>query len=261
LSLPPPSNPSDADRAVFEARDLTKAVRILTALGESALFEEFALRLDDQLASAAEHDLLAEIARQRLSPKLAVRSAKSGMRRGIVATASAYPLVAVPPAASLAVEPALALAITRQESEFDQRAVSSAGARGLMQLLPSTARLVARQSGRQYNLAWLTDDPGYNMELGSEYLGSLVNQWGGSYILAIASYNAGPGRARQWVNAYGDPRSPGVDPVDWLETIPIAETRNYVQRVMENLQVYRARLSDPPPPVRIEEDLKRGRWS
>jgi soluble lytic murein transglycosylase len=178
-----------------------------------------------------------------------------------VATASAYPLVAVPPAASLAVEPALALAITRQESEFDQRAVSSAGARGLMQLLPSTARLVARQSGRQYNLAWLTDDPGYNMELGSEYLGSLVNQWGGSYILAIASYNAGPGRARQWVNAYGDPRSPGVDPVDWLETIPIAETRNYVQRVMENLQVYRARLSDPPPPVRIEEDLKRGRWS
>ncbi|MET0546786.1 MAG: lytic transglycosylase domain-containing protein [Caulobacterales bacterium] len=261
LALPPSPAPTDADKALFEARDLTKAVRILAALGERELFEEFALRLDDQLSSAAEHELLSDVSMQQLLPKLAVRSAKSGMQRGIVSTTAAYPLSQVPASASRVLEPAFTLAITRQESEFDPNAVSSAGARGLMQLLPSTARVVAKQTGRQYDVSWLTMDPGYNMELGSEYLAQMVRNWGGSYILAIASYNAGPGRARQWVDAYGDPRSPSVDPIDWLETIPIEETRNYVQRVMENLQVYRARLASNPPPLRLQEDLKRGSWN
>lgn len=259
LTLPPPEAPTDADKALFEARDLTKAIRILAALGERDLFEEFALRLDDQLSSAAEHELLAEAATQQLQPKLAVRSAKAGLSRGIVPTTAAYPLATVPQSATRVLEPAFTLAITRQESEFDPYAVSSAGARGLMQLLPSTARVVAKQTGRQYDLSWLTMDPSYNMELGSEYLSSLVNNWSGSYILAIASYNAGPGRARQWIDAYGDPRSPTIDPIDWVESIPFEETRNYVHRVLENLQVYRARLSPTPQPLRLQEDLNRGR--
>ena len=258
ISLPLDAVPTDADRALFEARSLTKAIRILSALGERDLFEEFALRLDDQLSSAAEHALLAQVANQQLQPKLAVRSAKAGLARGIVSTTAAYPLASIPPSASRVLEPAFTLAITRQESEFDPYAVSSAGARGLMQLLPSTARLVAKQSGRQYNLNWLTGDPSYNMELGSEYLASLVNNWNGSYILAIASYNAGPGRARQWIDAYGDPRTPGIDPIDWMESIPFEETRNYVHRVLENLQVYRARLATPQP-LRLQEDINRGR--
>ncbi len=259
LTLPLEAAPTDADKALFEARPLTKAIRILAALGERELFEEFALRLDDQLSSAAEHQLLSQIAMQQLLPKLAVRGAKSGLARGIISTSAAYPLAPVPQSATRVLEPAFTLAITRQESEFDPHAVSSAGARGLMQLLPSTARVVAKQSGRQYDLSWLTMDPSYNMELGSEYLASLVNNWGGSYILAIASYNAGPGRARQWIDAYGDPRSAGVDPIDWMESIPIEETRNYVHRVLENLQVYRARLSPTPPPLRLQEDINRGR--
>lgn len=259
ISLPLDAVPTDADRALFEARSLTKAIRILSALGERDLFEEFALRLDDQLSSAAEHALLAQVANQQLQPKLAVRSAKAGLARGIVSTSAAYPLASIPPSASRVLEPAFTLAITRQESEFDPYAVSSAGARGLMQLLPSTARLVAKQSGRQYDLNWLTGDPSYNMELGSEYLASLVNNWNGSYILAIASYNAGPGRARQWIDAYGDPRRPGIDPIDWMESIPFEETRNYVHRVLENLQVYRARLATAPQPLRLQEDINRGR--
>lgn len=259
ITLPLDPLPTDADRTLFEARSLTKAVRILAALGERDLFEEFTLRLDDQLSSAAEHQLLAQIATQQLQPKLAVRGAKAGLARGIVSTTAAYPLAPVPPAASRVLEPAFTLAITRQESEFDPYAVSSAGARGLMQLLPSTARLVAKQSGRQYDLSWLTGDPSYNMELGSEYLASLVNNWNGSYILAIASYNAGPGRARQWIAAYGDPRTGAIDPIDWMESIPFEETRNYVHRVLENLQVYRARLSAAPQPLRLQEDINRGR--
>ena len=128
--------------------------------------------------------------------------------------------------------------ITRQESLFDREAVSSAGARGLMQLMPGTARQVSGQLGQAYSLSRLTSDPDFNVLLGSTYFAGLVDQWGGSYPLAVASYNAGPGNARRWVNANGDPRTPGVDMVEWIEQIPFTETRNYVQRVLENAVVY-----------------------
>jgi soluble lytic murein transglycosylase len=111
-----------------------------------------------------------------------------------------------------------------------------------------------------YQLASLTNDPEYNMTLGSAYLGDLIDDWGGSYVLAIASYNAGPGRAREWINDWGDPRQRGVDVVDWIELIPISETRNYIQRVLENLQVYRHRLTGAPSPIAIEQDLRRGQF-
>lgn len=149
-------------------------------------------------------------------------------------------------------------AITRQESAFDGKAVSHAGARGLMQLMPATARETARSVGLPYDVARLTSDPGYNARLGASHLGDLVSRWNGSYILAIASYNAGPGNVRKWIAAYGDPRSPNVDAIDWVERIPFNETRNYVQRVMENLQVYRRRLNNETA-LLIEKDLHRGR--
>ena len=128
--------------------------------------------------------------------------------------------------------------VTRQESLFDREAVSSAGARGLMQLMPATARQVSGQLGQSYSLSRLTSDPDFNVLLGSTYFASLLDQWGGSYPLAIASYNAGPGNARRFVRENGDPRSSGVDMVEWIERIPFTETRNYVQRVLENAVVY-----------------------
>ena len=156
------------------------------------------------------------------------------------------------------IEPALVLSIIRQESEFDAGAVSHANAHGLMQLVPGTAQMQARREGMSYQRASLTGDPQYNMTLGSAHLADLVDDFGGSYVLAIASYNAGSHRAREWIADWGDPRSPSTDVVDWVEAIPITETRNYVQRVMENLQVYRHRIAGAPTPIAIEQDLKRG---
>ena len=138
------------------------------------------------------------------------------------------------------VDPAYALAVIRQESAFDREAASPVGARGLMQLMPATATAVARRLGERVDLAALTVDPSYNMRLGSAYLASVLEQFGGSLPLAAAGYNAGPHRVTDWLAANGDPRAGGVDLVDWIELIPFTETRNYVQRVMENAEIFRA---------------------
>jgi soluble lytic murein transglycosylase len=147
--------------------------------------------------------------------------------------------------------------MTRQESAFDLDAVSPAGARGLMQLMPTTAKEVAKQQGLPYNLARLTNDPSYNLMLGRSYLDRLLDSFGGSYVLSIAAYNAGPARVRQWMRDYGDPRAPEIDVIDWVESIPVNETRNYVQRVLENLQVYRVRMGDSQLAFSISDDLRR----
>ena len=128
--------------------------------------------------------------------------------------------------------------ITRQESSFDPYAVSHAGARGMMQLMPATAREQAGKMGLGYDFGRLTSDPAYNVSLGSAYYARLLNTWGGNHVLAVASYNAGAGNVRKWVRAYGDPRQPGTDVVRWIERIPFMETRGYVQRVLENSVVY-----------------------
>ena len=143
-------------------------------------------------------------------------------------------------------------AITRQESTFDPAAQSSAGARGLMQLMPDTAKRTAKRFGIEFDLGQLLD-PAYNVKLGVAHLGELMDDWKGSHILMFASYNAGGGNVSKWIKAYGDPRSPNVDPIDWVERIPFSETRNYVQRVMENLLVYRSRLTERSASARPEE--------
>ncbi len=136
-------------------------------------------------------------------------------------------------------EQALVLALIRQESEFNDQAVSHADALGLMQLLPSTARDVAKRSGLGYSRAKLVLDPGYNITLGRHYLEEMVQRYGGTYILALTSYNAGPHRTDRWLKSNGDPRRTSTDFALWVETIPFAETRNYVMRFLEGLTVYR----------------------
>lgn len=258
LGDPPPL--TQDVRNGFEQRELVRALRLVAQIGDRQAFELISFYLDDQLETPADHEMLADLARMNFYTRVAVRSAKSGIRRGIVAQEAAFPLLDLPPQArgSDRPEPALVLAIARQESEFDPKAVSPVGARGLMQIMPATARSTAKRYGLPYMPASLTADPNYNLTLGSAYLEQLIDSFGGSYILAIASYNAGPGRANEWMSQWGDPRLASVDAVDWVELIPFAETRNYVQRVVENLQVYRYRLNGGPTPLTITQDLKRG---
>jgi len=155
------------------------------------------------------------------------------------------------------VERPLLLAVTRQESAFDRDAVSRSGARGLMQLMPGTAKDVAKSLGLPYSLPRLTGDARYNLTLGREYLAGMLDDFSGSYVLAIAAYNAGPARVRQWMRDFGDPRTKRTDVIDWVESIPVAETRNYLQRVLENLQIYRWRVGDRDLAFSLSSDLKR----
>jgi soluble lytic murein transglycosylase len=170
----------------------------------------------------------------------------------------AYPTIGIPAyePAAVKVEKAMVFAIARQESAFDPKAQSHAGARGLMQLMPATAKRTAQRFALGYDLDRLTEDPSYNARLGSAHLAELMQDWKGSHILAFASYNAGGPNVKKWIDAYGDPRQPSVDLIDWIERIPFSETRNYVQRVMENFNVYRRRFDERAPGV-IEADASR----
>jgi soluble lytic murein transglycosylase len=135
-------------------------------------------------------------------------------------------------------------AIMRQESQFDRNAVSHAGARGMMQLMPATAREWAGKTGQPYDYMRLTTDPAYNMSIGTAYFAMLLDRYGGNHVLAVAAYNAGPGNVAKWIAANGDPRLPGADVVAWIEAIPLSETRHYVQHVLENAVVYDLLNSD-----------------
>ncbi len=177
--------------------------------------------------------------------------------RGLAVDDLAFTTSAIPDDANTGnVEKPVVYAIARQESRFNQQAVSGAGARGLMQLMPGTAKETAKGLGIAYSRSRLTSDPGYNATLGATYLGKMMDRFDGSYVMAFAAYNAGASRVDDWIERFGDPRGPDVDVVNWIESIPFTETRNYVQRIMENLQVYRARFGDPG--VTIHLDLRRG---
>lgn len=260
LQLPDTANVSTSVRARFEARELVRALRLISDTGVQRDFESIAFFLDDTLDDPQEIELLAQMAREQSYPRTALRSAKAGLFRNVVAANAAYPVIELPAVVRSRgrPEPALIHAIIRQESEFDPRAVSHANAHGLMQLLPTTARIQAQREGMTFQRAALTSNPQYNVTLGSAHLADLIDRYGGSYILAIAAYNAGPGNVSEWIADWGDPRSRSVDAVDWIELIPFSETRNYVQRVTENLQVYRHRLAGRPTPIELERDIERG---
>ncbi|WP_210485873.1 lytic transglycosylase domain-containing protein [Microvirga antarctica] len=237
------------DRSAFEQRTPIRALKILGQAGEAELSLSLYTDLAQTLDNPGQLDALASIAAAQQNPRAVLLVGKIASQRGFPLDLHAYPLAAIPDYAPVGdeVEPAMVYAIARQESAFNPRAVSSAGARGLMQLMPATAKRTAQRFGVGFDLNRLVDDPAYNAKLGSAHLGELMEDWKGSHILAFASYNAGGGNVKKWITAYGDPRRPGIDMVDWIERIPFYETRNYVQRVMENLNVYRERLIGAAP--------------
>lgn len=259
LSLPPDLEPSDEVRQTFESRPVVRALHLLGEMDEDYFFRVFIFHLDDELEDPQESRLLAGVAREYLNNREAVRAAKAAGYRWHVLTSDSYPIIELPDVTYATPETAVVHGIIRQETEFDATAISSAGARGMMQMMPATARATARQVGLPYHFEWLSYDADYNMRLGLYHLQEVIDEFDGSYILSFAAYNAGGHRSRTWIEAYGDPRAAGIDPIDWIEMIPFSETRNYVQRIIENTQVYRYRLGDGSPvPLRIMDDLNRG---
>ncbi len=228
---------SGLERAAFERSEI---VRVTQMLGRQANWPDqgkFIRAIANNAVTEADHVLADELAGKINRRDLSLWVGKSAREDGLPGYFKpSWPMMTVP--AEHAGNWTMIHAITRQESQFDQYAQSPVGARGLMQLMPGTARQTAPAAGVSYSLSALTSDPQHNIRLGSTYFGQLMTQYNGSYILAVAAYNAGPGNANKWIRAYGDPRLPGVDKLQWIESIPFSETRNYVQRVLENAVVY-----------------------
>ncbi len=247
--------PQPNAKAAFERQELVKVVPLLGLLDQSDRTRPFIFKLRDMATKSSDYFLTAALATEVDRDDLAVFVAKQARLAGTEMIQYLYPMPTVPKTASP--EPGLVLGVIRQESAFLNAATSPAGALGLMQLMPGTAKQVAKEAGVKYNEKALTQDAQYNIQLGSAYLEKLIDRFDGSYILAAAAYNAGPSRATDWVDTYGDPRLTRTDPVDWVESIPFDETRNYVQRVMENLEIYRARLNKGIIKLTLENDLRR----
>ena len=252
---------TQADRARFEGRELVRATRTLMAAGARDQVRAFVLYIDDQLPTAEEQALLVDLARGYGDQDLAMRAVRTAAQRGFTLPERGYPLLdhLFTPGPGAA-ETAFVYSISRQESNFDPNARSGVGARGMMQLMPATAAQVARQLGESHSQDRLSD-PFYNMRLGSTYLGSMVNNFSGSYIMAAAAYNAGPARPPRWVALCGDPRGATTDPLDFIECLPFSETRNYVMRTIETTMVYRARLNGGVTPLTLSSELKRGGYN
>ncbi|SCB14719.1 soluble lytic murein transglycosylase [Rhizobium hainanense] len=251
-------SPSATDRQRFQGREAVQAISRLEAAGHGWRADALYRALAKQLDSPGEVAMLAASAERSGNHQLSLQIGKIAYGRGIDVAALAFPIGVIPDNANISGSgKALAYAIARQESAFNPAAVSSANARGLLQLLPKTAKAVAGRHGMAYSADKLTQDAGYNATLGAHYLGEQIDTFGGSYILTFIAYNAGPNKVPEWISRYGDPRGKSLDDViDWIERIPFPETRNYVQRVMENYQVYKARLGQKAD---IVHDLVDGR--
>ncbi len=248
----------DSDRIKFDTHPSALAFKMISDLNHRRSLLRFSYNLDDKLETPGEYLLLSEITAGEGAPNLTIRAGKTAVRRQKLIPEISYPLMTIPGQASRFVAPELILGLSRQESEFNPTANSSAGAKGIMQLLPSTAQLTARKEGLRYYRSRLLSDPDYNITIGSAHLSHLIERFEGSWIMTFVGYNAGPHRATQWIESYGDPRSLSVDPIDWIELIPFSETRNYVQRVLENTQIYRARLTGGAIAGSLHADIERG---
>ncbi len=239
--------------ASFLRSGVFEAAVLLLAAGELDLSERFFTHLAESLTRrqiGQLSTLLDELKQPHILTMLGKRAADYGHQ----IPAPYYPLH---PLAErrLRVPPELALAITRRESEFDPSVVSPAGAMGLMQVMPGTAKEVSAVLNQSFSPKRLVDEPEFNVTIGTEYLAQLAETFGGNAVLMAAAYNAGPSRPEAWMQAMGDPRAPDVDVIDWIEQIPFAETRNYVMRVTESLPIYRARLGEQPFPVPFSKEL------
>lgn len=252
LIAPPPRD--DWRARPFAEDDSAVAARLLKAAGRRLQAGQFVSHLAETVPEA-DFPAFVAMLEEMDDPWLVVVAGKQAARRGMVLAEAYFPHLDLKlDHAPVPLE--LALAIARRESEFNEAVISPAGARGLMQLMPGTARLMAERLGEAYDLSALTTDPAYNARLGTAYLARLIDEFGPALTLVAAGYNAGPGRARQWIDLLGDPRAPGVDPVDWIENIPFSETRDYVMRVAEAAVVYRARLAGKTGPIGLTALLK-----
>jgi soluble lytic murein transglycosylase len=249
--------PSSRSRGI-ERLEVVRAAQLLYALDE----RELALPVLADMGENGDPDVLqglGELASRNSDARGMLLMGKAALNRGLPFEFYAYPVVGIPPYKAIGpeVEQAIVYAIARQESAFNQSVVSPAQAYGLMQVTPDAGRYVCKRHGATFDLARMKTDPVYNTALGAAELGGLIEDYRGSYIMTFAAYNAGRGSVKKWIERYGDPRDPKVDAVDWVELIPFSETRNYVQRIMENLQVYRARFGGGTR-LQIEADLRRG---
>jgi soluble lytic murein transglycosylase len=239
--------------------EVARIFEILYAIDERDTIANMAADLGDKSADAAGLATLGEIAKRHNDARTTLLIGKPALSHGLPLEHYAFPDFGVPDYQQIGpeVERCVVYSIVRQESAFNGRVVSSANAIGLMQVTPAAGRDTAKRFNVSFDQHRLMADVAYNAQLGTAELGNDIASWRGSYILAFVAYNAGPRRAKEWIEQYGDPRNPKVDPIDWIERIPISETRNYVQRVIENMQVYRARFGGDSR-LLIEADLRRG---
>lgn len=228
--------------AGFEGREPVRAVRLLADNGHKELAIPLLRSFADSFTDGADLLLSAKLAQTLDAHHLAIAIADTSEKRGIPLDLFNFPKDGLPSTKLASMDHAAIYAITRQESRFQVDAISSAGARGLMQLMPATAKETAGKLGVKYSASRLTSDAEYNALLGSTYLKAQLERFDGSLLLAAAAYNAGGGNARKWIRTFGDPRSDAIDPIVWVELIPVQETRTYVKRVLGNYLVYRARL-------------------
>lgn len=245
----------DWRNAPFASDSVFQAAQLLHAANRPNMTRWFLAHLAETLP-LDQVEVLASYADEIGANFSTISIAKEAVKRGLVIPAAYFPVTELADYAK-AISPELAMSIARRESELNPTAVSPAGARGLMQVMPATARDVAGELEIDYSKAKLTQDWKYNATLGTAYLAGLIEKYDGSYVLAIAAYNAGPHRVTEWIETYGDPRKTDTDVIHWIEHIPFRETRNYVMRVMEGLHVYRARIAGKTLPVRIYQDLSR----
>ncbi|TSJ61603.1 lytic transglycosylase domain-containing protein [Starkeya sp. 3C] len=251
---------SAAQRTAFSRDEGVMIFKLLDRLDKSALSLALAYDLAERLPDSAQLGLLAELAKQQGDARAMTTIGKVALNRGIPLEAEAYPTIGIPNYQPITtdVDRSLVYAIARQESMFNPSAVSRAGATGLMQVMPATGRTIAQRTGAAYDPKRLSH-PTVNVQFGAAELRSLLDNYQNNYVLTFAGYNAGRGNVSKWIAQYGDPRDPSVDPIDWVERIPFSETRNYVQRVMENAQVYKSRFGTRDT-LQIEADLRGSRF-
>ena len=259
LGLRPLPVLSAEQRASLRMHDIVRGMEMLYALGERDLVAVMMAELGDKSEEAGVLQMVGELGVKHKDARGLALMGRYALGRGFSVEHFAFPTVGLPLYTPIgaAVEPALAYSIARQESGFNPKIVSSANAMGLMQVTPEAGKYIAKKYKVTYDQKRLLNDSVYNVQMGAAELGDVLERYRGSYIMAFAAYNAGSGRVRDWVARYGDPRDPGVDPVDWVERIPFTETRNYVQRVMENLQVYRVKFGGGTK-LMMGADLRRG---
>jgi len=256
LRAPPPADPASGPALSDE---IVRAADMLYAIGERDVVVRLAVDLAEQCDDVATLAALGELTSHRNDARAMLELGKTALARGLAVDHYAFPTIGIPQHSPIGpeIERSVIYSVARTESAFDQRDKSSANAVGLMQITPEAGRDTAKRFGVTYDWDRMVSDPIYNTQMGAAELSALLKEYDGSHIMTFAGYNAGRGRVREWVKQFGDPRDPNVDAVDWVERIPFAETRNYVQRVMENLQVYRVRF-DSGASVMSKSDRRDG---